>query len=63
MRIVPWLLLVVSLAALVFQVFPSLFWLGCSALDVRGWTWRSYSVAFTAAIVVLVAIRARQNRG
>lgn len=55
-------LLVVCLVSLVFQLFPSLWWAFLGVLDVRGWTWRSYSAVFAIVIVLLVALRACQER-
>jgi hypothetical protein len=56
-----WLLLAISLTTLIFQVFPSAWWVVVSIVDVRSWTWRSYATAFAVALVVLMAARAWQE--
>jgi len=63
-RGVPWLefLLGVSILALVFQLCPGL-WFGLlAALDVRNWTWKAWATLNALVIIILVAIRAWQNR-
>jgi hypothetical protein len=66
----PWLELVlaVSFAALLLQLFPAAWWslvslaaVVFSYVDVRGWTWRSYAVICVVAILVLTAARAWQG--
>jgi hypothetical protein len=55
-------LLVLSCASLFFQLFPSLWWAIVGALDPRLWSWKAYAALFATAIVVLVAVRAWQER-
>jgi hypothetical protein len=50
-----------TFAALVFQLFPSLWWAVISVVDVRNWTWRSYAAVSTIAIVVLFVAKAWQD--
>jgi hypothetical protein len=62
------LAIVLSSATLFFQLFPSA-WSRLVVLafdfmgyfDVRDWTWRSYSVAFSIALAVLVLMKARND--
>ncbi|MBI2826199.1 MAG: hypothetical protein HYX69_16080 [Planctomycetia bacterium] len=60
----PWLelLLVTTAAALVFQLFPRVWWGLLSTIDVRTWTWRTYAVICGLAIVALAGAKAWQNR-
>jgi hypothetical protein len=55
-------LLAVSCAALLFQLFPSIWWGLLATLDLRNWTWRYYAAASAMAIVVLLALKAWRER-
>ena len=55
-------LLVLSSLSLLLQLFPRLRWAVVAVVDVRDWSWRSYSALFAAVIVLLVAVRAWQER-
>jgi predicted membrane channel-forming protein YqfA (hemolysin III family) len=56
----PWLetLLVLSIVALVLQLFP---WL-LTALDFRGWPWYVWSGLCLIVIIALIFVREYQNR-
>lgn len=56
-----WLLLIVSIAILVFQLFPSAWWAIVYFVDIRNWAWRAYATVCAIGIAVLVAVRAWQN--
>ena len=55
-------LLVLGTLSLIFQLLPSLWWAVVAIVDVRSWTWVSYSVLFATTVVLLVAVRAWQER-
>jgi uncharacterized membrane protein YbhN (UPF0104 family) len=56
------ILLALSCLTLLFQIFPSAFWTSLAIVDLRNWTWRSYAVVSTVAIVTLVTLRAWSER-
>ena len=60
----PWLevLLVLSVLALVFQLFPDLWFGTLFVLDFRHWTWTGWSAANAVVLLVLIFIRAWRNR-
>ena len=53
-------LFVLGVLALMFQVFPNVWWSLLSLLDVRDWTWRACATISAGAIVVLYVVRAWQ---
>jgi hypothetical protein len=55
-------LIFVAVVTLLFQLFPNLWWGALAVIDVRNWTWKSYAVASSIAVVVLVALRAWSER-
>ncbi len=66
----PWraLGLFISCLALFFEIIPDAWWSTLSFastilsyLDVRGWTWHSYTGILAVTIIFLVFIRARQE--
>jgi hypothetical protein len=55
-------LLVASLVALGFQLFPGAWTWVLGIVDIRNWTWRSYAIASAIWIVVFTAIKAWRDR-
>jgi hypothetical protein len=53
-RLETWLVL--SIMALVFQLFPRLFWGLLAAIDVRNWTWGVWVGVEIAVVVTLLVL-------
>lgn len=58
-RLETWL--VISVIALVFQLFPALFWKLLYAIDVRNWTWGVWVGVEIGVVVLLFVLYAWQN--
>ena len=58
-RLETWL--VVASIALVFQIFPPIFWGLLYAVDVRNWTWGVWVGVEIAVVATLFLLRAWQN--
>lgn len=56
------ILLASSCLALVFQLFPGLWWGLLAAVDVRYWSWTVIIILNVIVIFILVGLRAWQNR-
>ncbi len=54
--------LAISVLALLLQIFPGIYGAVFSAIDVRNWSWKSYAVASSVAISLLVGVKALQEK-